>query len=283
MLEIVYVKGNESNDVTEDNSAYDPKKITSWAYNEPKYKSLLEKLNTCQTSVDYPRKDIRNFIFEKLRLVILPITSILSLLASGEKGFLSIQNQNGTEKKISNEEFAGFFRLKLTSETVTENGFTINKNMNDFTNNLSKIMLLGGISTCHFQLEVFFDLLKEPIEKEIDSKYSGRTEFYDGLNDFCSNVSSSIKDKMTVLQFTRNTMHNDGMHNNRTEFHYSIEEVKYDFINKKLSDVASWGHFYLILDEIIDIVFQIAMDEKIKSIEGPLQTEHMKKIFKNDS
>jgi len=260
--------------------AYDADQVTSWAYNAPKYTELLEKIKRYENSITFVgMDDIRKQIFEKLYLVIYPSVSILWVLAMGEKGPYSILIPDGRRQVLTLEQFAEFFHVRLTPETTTEDKIIHNKNISKFANDLSKSLLIGITTTSHFQLEHFFDLIRHPLEQTIKSKISKNSEFMRKIVEIVSELGSDMEIKLDILRYMRNTLHNDGVHKNKNPIHYSIDGVKYDFENGEISNTSSWGHFYLVINEIVEILYQIVTSDTVKKFDGPLQTKHLKRLF----
>ncbi|PKO06562.1 MAG: hypothetical protein CVU41_05525 [Chloroflexi bacterium HGW-Chloroflexi-3] len=73
---------------------------------------------------------------------------------------------------------------------------------------------------------------------------------------------------LNLLRLIRNTIHNDGLYRNKNFNNESViyKDKEYNFFQDTLIDFVTWDFLLLLTNDIIELIFEIIINEKIISL-----------------
>lgn len=198
----------------------------------------------------YPIEDIRGMIFINLKLQVeSTLVSLNPLLCVAEK-------------TIKPENFQTYF------------GLTDPTKINILLDQQNNFCRLNLVTIVQFQIENFFKNILKELKPEIPVHRSYSKNLSDLFSELFKDKNQSEQDLLMVLQHARNSLHANGIHNNRN-FVKTIYGIKFEFIKgEKLKGVA-WDEIIWILNYIADILEKIVRTEKVKSLSGLITHQYI--------
>ena len=212
--------------------------------------SLRDFIMQCFKKSSFPEEDLRSRIFLNIEGQLGNIISFLNVLLCMQEGI------------IPPEKYITYFGL-------------VDKGKGPLlARKLSMYMRLSLITMFQFQVENYFvNVLYalKPQEKPPPSYMSAMRKLIDNLS---ISEKQEKKDILTILQYMRNTLHSNGIHNNRN-FSKKLDGFVFEFERGKKINCASWVGIPIAIRNVIKIIEEVNHSSKIMKIQELVKDQYI--------
>jgi hypothetical protein len=122
---------------------------------------------------------------------------------------------------------------------------------------------LGLLTLCHFKIDVLFHNLLRVLGRTPPMSFSGKSR--DLIELLALSNQATIEAVLHALTYTRNSLHNNGIHRHRSvTFH--IGGMSYEFVQNAAVQCATWQHILCALDAACDAMESILLSPVISGL-----------------
>jgi hypothetical protein len=165
----------------------------------------------------------------------------------------------------------------LAQRTIPEAQFRSNIGVIDpnmsieiITNKISDYLRLSLATIFQFRVEnLFANLIAELTQKKVPRDYLQKASVL--LRILALEDSERKLDRLKVLQFIRNSLHNNGYHDNAS-FSITIDDLNFNFVKGERVRCAGWQHIIVAIEASLLVIEEILNSQQVKSISKPLRT-----------
>jgi len=213
------------------------------------YIPIDQSLGTAFNKSGYSDKDIRGSIFLILKKQINMLVMIHNILLCVE------------EDVIKPKDYRTIFGISNPND------------MNDAGNKLSKFTRLSLVTILQFQLENLFVNILSNFEPEKKHRGYGNIVCKLFKHITISNKDDKIE-TLNVLQYIRNSLHSNGIHNNDT-LTKTIDGYTFEFIKSQKVEGVGLDSISIVINVVIKIVEEIIKSPEIKNITTTISDQYV--------
>jgi hypothetical protein len=174
----------------------------------------------------------------------------------------------------------------LAQGTIPEEKFRSNIGLTDpntplhiITNKISDYLRLSLAANFQFRVEnLFANLIAELSQEKVPRDYLQKASAL--LNILSLEGSERKLDRLKVLQFIRNSLHNNGYHYNNS-FRITIDDLTFHFVKGGMVRCAGWQHVIVAIEASLLVIEEILNSPQVKAIPGPIRTYFVQNLSSN--
>lgn len=219
----------------------------------------LRKKIEAESKIKFESQDARHVALDSIQQEMFACKMWISTLNSLKNKFTDRSNNKFNEK-----EFLGSIDSPLELKET------------------EKLMLyhlrLGFLVLVHFRIDNLFQNILKKI------KVTPRRGYWHLCEALLKSISVTQKkdkmDKLIILSYLRNSLHNNGIHGGNP-LTKTIKGLKYSFVDGDVVRCASWDHIIVALSANIDVLSEILLCNKIKSLNYMIEDKFSASINPN--
>ncbi len=228
----------------------------------PKFREIIEELEiikkavVSESGISYTSQDARMVALDSLQISISAVGMWISSFNSLTNCFT--QGGNLIEEKFLDSVGSGI-NMQQTEEVMFDH------------------LRLGFITLAHFKIDNLFHNILKHLNALPD-----RTGYWNLTNQILSQCSLSNtgteKQCLTAFANLRNSLHSNGIYNNKDSLNITIDGIPFNFIKGQRVECASWNHIIVLLKSNVDILRKILSSQKVKNIKTEIADDFASEI-----
>ena len=212
----------------------------------------LRKRIEAESKVSYTSQDVRHVALDAIQQEMVACGMWIKTLNSLANIFTNEKNKIFREEEFL-KSVGSSFDLKITEKLMLDH------------------LKLGFMVLVHFKIGYLFQTILRELNIPYRRGYWNLCETL--LRSISVNQKEDKKEKLILLSYLRNSLHNNGIHEG-SSLTKTLNDLNYSFEDGIRVECASWTHIIKAVSVNIDVLSEILLSEEIKSLDHKIEDRY---------